>query len=155
MRPILNGMMQTTFGKWLKSERRRRAITQADIEQQAGVSVSHVSKMENGHIGMPEPETRARIHKALGTSEDDLVDLGLLERIESPVPGGEPVYIPADSITPGERAAAEAHRIHEGGAPYDAPGQHQGLRAHLDAYNLTERQIEALLAVLDAFMDEP
>lgn len=115
-------MSTETFGTWLETQRRRRKLTQRTFGEAAGLAPSYVSKIENGHIILPDDETRARIHAALGTSEDDLVAVGILERIDSPVPGGEPVYIAAESITPGDRAAAEAHQaIHvvpEPGLPW-------------------------------------
>lgn len=42
---------------------------------------------------MPEKATRDRLHEALGTSDDDLVEAGLLERMVPPQ-GGKAFYVP-------------------------------------------------------------
>lgn len=146
-------MNDVTFGKWLKAQRRQHKMVQRDVEAAATLDHSHYSRMENDHIGMPEPETRERIHRVFGSSEDDLVALGLLEVEHSPI-SGEPYYVEKAHITPGDRAAAEARSIQEASVVYDAPAERHALITHLRAYNLTERQIGALLAVLDAFRGE-
>jgi transcriptional regulator with XRE-family HTH domain len=107
-------MNTETYGDWLDRQRRRRKLTQQQLGDAVGLKPSYISKIKNGHIKLPDEDTRARIHQALGTTEDDLVAVGILERIESIEPGGEPVYIAAEHITPGERMAESAHRAFEG-----------------------------------------
>lgn len=116
-----SGMTTETFGEWLATQRKRRKLRQADLSRDAGVNATYISKIERGDIDLPGEETRAKFHAALGTTEEDLVTAGILERIDSPVAGGLPVYIAADHITPGDRAAAAARmepvRL-DAGAPY-------------------------------------
>ena len=111
-----DGMNEPTFGAWLELQRRRRKLTQRAFGEAAALKPSYISKIENGHIFLPDEETRFRIHAVLGTTEDDLVTAGILERIEPIEPGGPPVYIAAEHITNGDRAAEAAHRRLEGRA---------------------------------------
>lgn len=147
-----------TFGDWLAYTRKRRKMTQAKLAAASGLNPTYISKIERNEIEFPRDVTRESLHLALGTSEDDLVALGWLERVPSIDPGGTPYYVEKAHITPGDRAAADAHdrlvllpRVQEGEAAYDA---HEGLRTHLQGYGLTTRQIGAVLAVVDAFRDE-
>lgn len=146
-------MKYAHFGEWLAFTRKRRKLTQAQLANASGLNSTYISKIERNEIDFPRDVTRESLHMALGTSEDDLVDLGWLERIDSIEPGGQPYYIESANITPGERAAEEAHRIHDGKTPYDAPQRHAALVAQLSGYGLTTGQIAALLAVLDAFTE--
>jgi transcriptional regulator with XRE-family HTH domain len=114
-----SAMKEMRFSDWLKRQRTTRRLTQRDLERAADLSLNYVSRIESGRIQLPDEDTRSKFHAALGTTEDDLVAVGILERIESPEPGGEPVYIAAESITPGERQAERAHRLFEGRTPAD------------------------------------
>lgn len=143
-------MKKTTFGDWLKRQREVRRLTQKDVERQANLSQNYVSRLESGRITLPVPETRELIHMALGTSEDDLVAVGILERIDSLEPSGQPVYIPVEHIPVIERT----RMARETGPHEEAVNAREGLIAHLHTYGLTERQISALLAMLDAFIQE-
>lgn len=59
------------------------------------MTYSHVSKIERGVLRMPTEDVRQRIHNALGTTEQDLVDAGVLQRIYA---GGMSVLIPANEV---------------------------------------------------------
>ena len=98
------------FVRHLAQARQDQGVTQAELAGRLDRPQPYISKIERGDIDLPGEETRAKIHQALGTTEDDLVRVGVLERIESPVDGGEPVYIQAEHITPGDRAAAAAQQ---------------------------------------------
>lgn len=91
------GINTLTYGEWLKRSRRRRNITQETISDRAGIGRSHISAIENGRIGLPEGPTRLRIHAVLGTTEDDLVEVGILEREVDPRTG-EAHYEPARRV---------------------------------------------------------
>lgn len=67
-----------TFGPWLKSARERSRISQERLARITGIDRGHLSKMENDRIDLPRYETRERIHAALGTTEDELVALGIV-----------------------------------------------------------------------------
>jgi transcriptional regulator with XRE-family HTH domain len=138
-------MNVNTFGDWLKAQRRLRKLSQRDVESAAGITHSHMSKMENGHIDLPGDETRARIHAALGTSEDDLVAAGILERIDSPY-SDTPVYIAASSIRPVDRAVRDAP-----GSPESAADDRTRLLTRVEGLRLTTAQITALTTILDGF----
>lgn len=77
-----------TFAEWLKVERKRARLTQQRLADIAGLGRTYVITLEKGHVNLPQFETRARIHKALGTSEQDLIDAGVI-RIEDQVIGLE------------------------------------------------------------------
>lgn len=75
-------MSKVTYGTWLKEQRAGLRMSQEVLEQRANLSARHVSKYENGKLNIPTDDVRMRIHEALGTSEEDLVDIGLLRRVE-------------------------------------------------------------------------
>lgn len=75
-------MSKLSYGHWLKEQRGLRRMSQAEVEERADLAQRHVSKFENGHLSMPTEDVRLRIHAALGTTEEDLVDVGLLRRME-------------------------------------------------------------------------
>lgn len=77
---IYMGMARLSYGQWLRIERRARALTQKQVEEAAEISHSHYSKLENEGIKLPEKSTRDRIHKVFGTTDDDLVDAGILQK---------------------------------------------------------------------------
>ena len=86
------GMSRMRFGHWLKAQRAARRLSQADLEQRAGMGEKYVSRLENGKT-TPGEDVRRRIHGVLGTTEDDLVNAGILTIVQ--VPGHDPVYVPA------------------------------------------------------------
>jgi transcriptional regulator with XRE-family HTH domain len=100
-----------TFADWLKTRRLERGLTQSELEQRAGLSEKYVSAAERGRVKLPEPDTRERIHSALGTTDDDLVAVGLLSKLDF---DGGPVYVNPRNIPPGDREAERAHRAFEG-----------------------------------------
>lgn len=86
-------MSNMRFGDWLKSIRMSQGLTQSELEAAANLGTAYVSKVERGDIALPGPEARSRIHQAFGTTEDDLVEVGILVRFE-PRPGSV-IYQPA------------------------------------------------------------
>lgn len=101
-------MKHLSFGNWLKHMRLVHGMTQRQLEQAAELSEKYVSRIERKGTVLPEEDLRFRIHRVFGTTEDDLVDAGILVRLESPVEGGGSVYISAASVA---RELAEEARI--------------------------------------------
>lgn len=92
----MQDMKDTPFGRWLRANRKGLKLSQEGLGRLVGVDRTYISKLENGGIGTPDPVTREKFHKAFHTSEDELVELGILERREYPRPGGVSVeYIPS------------------------------------------------------------
>jgi transcriptional regulator with XRE-family HTH domain len=62
---------------------RRKAVgirTQQQLADLVGVDRSHIAKIENGTIALPQPDLRRRLADVLGLSEKDfLVAAGVLE----------------------------------------------------------------------------
>ncbi len=141
-------MSTVSFGQWMKSRRQHMGLTQYDVEHQTGIARSHLSAMENNRINLPDEETRAKIHGVLDTTEDDLVAVGILERLESPVPGGGPVYINPSSIRRDRLAYPPERMIADAQAADDAL---QGIHTAIDAARLTTGQLAALTTILEAF----
>jgi transcriptional regulator with XRE-family HTH domain len=55
-----------TLGQRLEDARRRKVLTQAELAQQAGVSLITVTRLENDSgTGSPRPNTVRRLAKAL------------------------------------------------------------------------------------------
>lgn len=84
--------MGKTFGKWLRDQRMARGMTQGELEQKAALTYSQVSKYERGVLRLPTEEVRERIHAALGTSEEDLVNDKVLHRLHA---GGHSFLVPS------------------------------------------------------------
>ena len=79
------------FGDWLREHRKARKLSQEALGEMVGADRTYISKLETGNVGMPDAPLRKRFHDAFGTSESDLVDIGLLRVMT--VPGLEPSYI--------------------------------------------------------------
>lgn len=131
-------MARMEFGDWLRVERRSRGLTQREVEEAAEISHSHYSKMENGGIKLPAPETRKRIHEVFGTSDDDLVAAGILElRTFRSIDGQREttLYVPPAEEDRRDETAREAlqrlERLVADDAPGTAAGAMEGLPAHL------------------------
>lgn len=87
------GMHRTSFGDWLKAQRAVRRVSQYGLADATGIDRTHIAKMESGSIALPGDATRVRLHEFFGTTDDDLVEAGILERIQV---GDRPaVYLPA------------------------------------------------------------
>ena len=61
-------------GGTLRRERLRRALTQRELADKAGVSYVTVSRMENGNAGPVKPPTLRKIADALGLVPDVLIN---------------------------------------------------------------------------------
>lgn len=88
------------FSKWLRTQRIRNGLTQMELQQKTDLGDKYISHLETGRVPRPQEETRKKIHRALGTSDEDLAQAGILERIDT---GSGYIYIwPIDS-TPAPR----------------------------------------------------
>lgn len=142
-----------TYGDWLRSERRKRGLSQAQLGDLAGKHRTHINRIENSGIDRPDESTRFQIHRALGTTEDDLVAAGVLVRMDF---AGGPFYAYSDNIPVGTMDIDSARRIAERHDPdaYQAledAGNEAVLARALRAYGLNDRQVSAILAVIGAF----
>lgn len=133
-----------TFGHWLRSNRTEKRLSQEALAARIGVDRTYISKVENGGIGTPEVETRKKLHREFGTSDDELVRLGILERVD--VTGSTPFYVPAST------RSATIRAIHETEERYDEIDARLRLRNR--AEHLTEAQAAAILSLLDTFTPE-
>lgn len=76
-----------TYGAWLKSRRLKAGLRQTDLAERIGIDPTYITKIETGKIGLPLLETRMRIHAALGSSEQELRELGVLDEQAVVSPG--------------------------------------------------------------------
>lgn len=53
-------------------------MSQAKLAGALGLDRSHLSKIESGAIGLPEKDTRNRFHELFDTSEQELIDYGIV-----------------------------------------------------------------------------
>ncbi len=69
------------FGDWLSAKRGKRGepgfVSQRELARRMGVDPTYISQLERRETA-PSFDTRHRIHKALGTSEDELKTIGIL-----------------------------------------------------------------------------
>jgi len=54
-----------TFGAWLKEQRKRQGLTQAQLSARSEVDTIHISRVENKRAGVT-PETVEKLARALG-----------------------------------------------------------------------------------------
>ena len=60
-------------GGVLRHERMRRALTQKELAEEAGVSYVTISRMENDSAGPVKPTTLRKLANALGVAPDVLI----------------------------------------------------------------------------------
>lgn len=64
--------MSDGLGAYIRSRREGR-LTQAELADAANVSKSHLSQIELGKIGLPGPQVRRELAKALGVTHLDIL----------------------------------------------------------------------------------
>lgn len=55
-------------------------MTQPELEKAASLGGKYVTHLESGRGPRPQDFTRSKIHAVFGTSDEDLAELGILER---------------------------------------------------------------------------
>lgn len=65
--------MDSTFGQYLRQERRRSGITQRELARQVSVDFSYISKLENDRLPPPSASTVIAIAAALGASREEFL----------------------------------------------------------------------------------
>jgi transcriptional regulator with XRE-family HTH domain len=68
-----------TFGAWVRELRQRKKLTQTDVAQRAGISLTYVSEIERG-IRNPTLAVIVRLARALDATPSQLV--ARLDRVE-------------------------------------------------------------------------
>lgn len=143
-------MNKPDFGHWLQVQRASRGLTQREVEEGATISHSHYSRIENGRIGMPDASTRKRIHAVLGTSDDDLVEAGILDKTE--VSGREPVYLPAFKRVRIGQPDDYGRLVTRDLPVQGSMEEHRQAIAHIVTM-LTDREVMLLRLALEVFAD--
>lgn len=74
--------MALTFGEWLRSKRGMQGepgfITQDELARRMNVARTFVVQLESPRHATPTYPTRKKIHHALGTTEEELITLGII-----------------------------------------------------------------------------
>ncbi|KKB75310.1 MULTISPECIES: helix-turn-helix domain-containing protein [Bacillus] len=65
----------TTFGEQLKKLREQRKLSVNQLAMYAGVSAAAISRIENGHRGVPKPATIKKLAEALKIPYEQLMDI--------------------------------------------------------------------------------
>ena len=65
---------QLTFGEHLRRLRRRKRWGLQDLARETGLSVSHLSRLENDN-GVPNPDTVVKLAQALGADLEEMLEL--------------------------------------------------------------------------------
>lgn len=68
-------MAVTTFGEQLKKLREQRKLSVNQLAMYAGVSAAAISRIENGHRGVPKPTTIKKLADALKIPYEQLMDI--------------------------------------------------------------------------------
>jgi len=95
-----------TSGALLRQRREAAQLTLADVSHRSGVTIAHLSRIENG-LADPRLSTLQRVLDAVGGSLSDLA----VSRV---------VTVSADTVL--ERRAAGQQRIDQAGLGYSDPG---------------------------------
>lgn len=64
--------MSRAFGAWVRELRQRKTLTQTDVAQRAGISLTYVSEIERG-VRNPTLAVVVRLARALDASPSQLV----------------------------------------------------------------------------------
>lgn len=136
-------MNHPSYGSWLRMQRRLHGLRQADLEEKAGLGYSHVSKIERGVLRMPTEEVRQRIHEVLGTSEEDLVNAGVLTRLKM---GGLSVLVAANDVDSTDRTIFDP----------DSPSYHGNIRLDdvVDEFADAARDVSWTRSMLDTVIKQ-
>lgn len=67
-----------TFAQWLRRERKAAGLTQVELARHAEIGRTYVTALESGSVLLPTSTTRQAIHHVLGTSDAELIDLGIM-----------------------------------------------------------------------------
>jgi HTH-type transcriptional regulator, competence development regulator len=62
-----------TFGERLRQLRLDKKVNQRDLASRVGIDFTYLSKLENGRMPPPATATIARLAKALGADNDELM----------------------------------------------------------------------------------
>ncbi|MDA7027399.1 helix-turn-helix transcriptional regulator [Bacillus sp. CLL-7-23] len=65
----------TVFGKKLKQLREQKRLSINQLALSAGVSAATISRIENGHRGVPKPTTIRKLADALNISYEQLMEI--------------------------------------------------------------------------------
>ncbi len=68
---IIWGMDKKTLGAKVRRLREEKALTQAELAGQAGITAIHLGRIERG-MSYPHPRTRRHLAEALGVDSKDL-----------------------------------------------------------------------------------
>lgn len=74
MSPPTQRSLAATFARQLRSARRARNLTQAEVAERVGIAVEVFGRLERGRA-LPRADTLARLASALGVSTDSLLGL--------------------------------------------------------------------------------
>ncbi|MEZ2661261.1 helix-turn-helix domain-containing protein [Aneurinibacillus aneurinilyticus] len=61
------------FGEYIKKLREERDLSVRELARRSNVSIAHISQTENGHRGIPKPETLKKLAEGLNHPVEDLM----------------------------------------------------------------------------------
>ncbi|MBI4496680.1 MAG: helix-turn-helix transcriptional regulator [Chloroflexi bacterium] len=133
-----------TFGEYLRRLRRAKRMELQDVARATGLSLSHLSRLENDHA-LPTPETVVKLATALDGNLENMLELAdclpreILERLIDRAAGGNQAH----------------HRF--AGAPRTDPTFAEALVDEIDprlrimlaqAFGLEDRDVDGMFSVL-------
>lgn len=65
--------MESTFGQYLREQRRKASISQRELASRVSVDFSYISKLENDRLPPPSAKTVIAIADVLGTPRDEIL----------------------------------------------------------------------------------
>lgn len=139
----------SSIGHWLRSARKAKGLTQEELANGSGLTRPYIGSLERGKIALPQQRTREKLHHVLGTTDDELEDLGLLARDEF---GAE--YAPtAERRKEADKTPRRGLVIPPVGPDEmpDAEERREDLARLLGSFHLTERRFDALSTIMTSF----
>lgn len=135
-----------TFAQWLRRERKIKGLTQAELAESAQLGRTYVSALESGRVILPQRRTRLAIHHILGTSDDEMIDLGILAIDEATGEEYSPQSRPPES--PVSATTRSQYVITYGGDS----GARKDLWELFSEIELTEERVETLRAIFQSWI---
>ena len=63
------------FGKWLRNTRKQKGLTLMELGDKIGYSKPYLSQIENGHVGVPNPDLLKKLSSPLGVSQIRIMEI--------------------------------------------------------------------------------
>ena len=139
-----------TFAQWLRRRRREGGVTQVQLAERAGLGRTYVTALEGGAVTLPTANTRRAIHQVLGTSDEELIALGIMA--VDAYTGEEYAPVSHDETRRTRSAVQEPMTLYNRANPFDRSDPRWQFVETLKRFALTRREHAGLLVAVAQLM---